>query len=533
MDARVYLLTPARYGGGIRVLTVILGPILGFRGLEDGEWRTCALVVAERNVAPPELTWFVDNEGRRNEVESASERTHLKSFKGFDVWRFDWSVEQSDGEQSIVYSLGDGTEYRFSVPATDQPLRVAYGSCAGFSSLGEMKKVGNKNAMWDVLGEQNREEPYHLMLLGGDQVYADLVWDTVAPLRNRLAGLGGARDWYHAEFTDDIKTAVEEFYFDLYLQRWAQIEPSGLLAQIPSLMMWDDHDVFDGWGSYPQEQQDSPVFRGIWEQAREHFRLFQLQAADDLALPPGMLCKPDEHNEQPNFTYAYRIGDLALAVLDMRSERTQKRVMSLKTWNALQEWMDKELEGCRHLFVVSSIPVVYVNSNLVEAAFGFLPGQQDLEDDFKDQWLSRTHKEERLRLIHRLLKFSQKSGCRATIVSGDVHVAALGYVQSARDGSANEKPNVINQLISSAIVHPPPPGLIVYAMEKVMADNVEEVDRGITARMMKFPFSAQHFIAKRNWLSLELDEESRVWAKWYVEGEKEPYTKVVHPIGER
>ena len=149
--------------------------------------------------------------------------------------------------------------------------------------------------------------------------------------------------------------------------------------------------------------------------------------------------------------------------------------------------MDEKLEGCRHLFVVSSIPVVYVNSNLVEAAFGFLPGQQDLEDDFKDQWLSRTHKEERLRLIHRLLRFSEKSGCRVTIVSGDVHVAALGYVQSARDGFANEEPNVINQLISSAIVHPPPPGLIVYAMEQVMADNVEEVDRGITARMMRFP----------------------------------------------
>jgi hypothetical protein len=49
--------------------------------------------------------------------------------------------------------------------------------------------------------------------------------------------------------------------------------------------------------------------------------------------------------------------------------------------------------------------------------------------------------------------------------------------------------------------------------------------------MMKFPFSAQHFIAKRNWLSLELDDESRVWAKWYVEGEEAPYTKVVHPIG--
>ena len=51
--------------------------------------------------------------------------------------------------------------------------------------------------------------------------------------------------------------------------------------------------------------------------------------------------------------------------------------------------MRKELEGCIHLLVVSSIPVIYVNANLIEAVFGFLPGQQDLEDDFRDQWLAR------------------------------------------------------------------------------------------------------------------------------------------------
>jgi hypothetical protein len=66
------------------------------------------------------------------------------------------------------------------------------------------------------------------------------------------------------------------------------------------------------------------------------------------------------------------------------------------------------------------------------------------------------------------------------IVSGDVHVAALGYIQSARDGFPNEEENVINQLISSAMVHPPP-GMVVYAMEKMMGEVVDEVDRGITA----------------------------------------------------
>jgi hypothetical protein len=73
--------------------------------------------------------------------------------------------------------------------------------------------------------------------------------------------------------------------------------------------------------------------------------------------------------------------------------------------------------------------------------------------------------------------------------------------------------------------------MVVYAMEKVMGDVVEEVDRGITARTMKFPFSNQRFVPARNWLSLDLDEQPRIWAKWYVEGEEEPYTKVIHPIG--
>jgi hypothetical protein len=27
-----------------------------------------------------------------------------------------------------------------------------------------------------------------------------------------------------------------------------------------------------------------------------------------------------------------------------------------------------------------------------------------------------------------------------------------------------------------------------------------------------------------------VDEQDRIWVKWYVEGEPEPYTKVVHPI---
>jgi hypothetical protein len=129
-----------------------------------------------------------------------------------------------------------------------------------------------------------------------------------------------------------------------------------------------------------------------------------------------------------------------------------------------------------------------------------------------------------------LLKFSKDTKCRVTIVSGDVHVAALGYIESKRDGSAGGAANVINQLISSGMVHTPPPGIIVYMMEKVLGDNVEEVDRGITAQMLKFPGTAKRFISARNFLSLTIDDRYRIWAEWFAEGEQAPYTKVIHPV---
>ena len=62
-----------------------------------------------------------------------------------------------------------------------------------------------------------------------------------------------------------------------------------------------------------------------------------------------------------------------------------------------------------------------------------------------------------------------------------------------------------------------------------MADKVEEVDRDVTARMIAFPATDRKFIGTRNWLSLTMDDKDRVWAEWWAEFEKEPYTKVIHP----
>lgn len=510
---------------------IVAGPILGFRGVKDGRWCTSALVVIKGDPTQPQLQFTVGGAPQNQE-----KATLLKTYGDRHVWRLEWSVAQTAQEQTIGYSISGTGAFSYVVPELkkpvpdpeQKPLRIAYASCFGFSSLKYMNKVAVKNAMWTVLLNQHNAKPYHLMMDGGDQVYADLMWETVESLKDWADRPKDVR-FAPGQFTEEMGQDVEKFYFDLYCERWTQPEQQAVLSRIPQIMMWDDHDIFDGWGSYPEEQHKSDVYQGIYKRAREHFRLFQLQARDDNDLGAATLLGQD------GFTYGYRIDDLAILGLDMRSERTDVQVMKTVTWDRVFQWMDDHIgknasTPCKHLIVMSSIPVVYVNSNMLEDIFGWLPGQQDLEDDFRDQWVSRTHMEERLRLIHRLLLFSKESKCRVTIVSGDVHVAALGYIQSERAPQLDEE-NVVNQLISSGMNHPPPAGIIIYMMEKVMGDKVETVDRGITAQMLKFPGSAQRFIGKRNWLSLTLDYKRRIWGEWYTEGEDKPYTKVIHPVG--
>lgn len=163
---------------------------------------------------------------------------------------------------------------------------------------------------------------------------------------------------------------------------------------------------------------------------------------------------------------------------------------------------------------------MYPGFQLIERALGLLPGAQELEDDVRDHWTSRPHREERLRLIHRLLAFARIANCRITLLSGDVHIAATSTI-SANQATSDNNVEVINQLISSAIVNAPPPATALFFLNHV-ASWKEEIDRNIIGEMKAFPNSSDRFIAKRNWLSLQPDDASRIWVQWHVEGESHP-----------
>jgi hypothetical protein len=501
-------------------MAIKLGPVLNFRGCSGGTWRLSALVASDDGEAPA----FQLAAGGAPGAVAAKQIGAFKANRAdLTLWRYDFLVKQGAQPVAARYTI-DGDSWDIAVPAAGAAPALAYGSCNGFSSLKLMKGTAVPNALWEDLARKHAISPFHLLLLGGDQVYSDSMWEELEVL-SKWAALP-TKEGVRQPASDTLKRQVADFFRSLYPKRWSQAAVARMLASIPTLMMWDDHDILDGWGSYDEPLQGCDVYKAIFAAARESFSLYQQQEAPGEAHPLRL-------PKQEHFSFGCRVGPLAILALDMRSERTQSQVMSTGSWKAVYDWLDglpaAEKNGPKHLFIMSSIPVAYPDFSLLENALGMFPGRQELEDDLQDHWTSVPHRQERLRLIHRLLDFSARNQCRVTLLSGDVHVGAVGVIQSARQG-AETATHVINQLTSSGIVHPAPPGMVLFFLENVTGKNMSD-DRDINSAIVEIPGTRHHFIGARNWLALAPDVEGRYWANWHAEREKYPFTKVIHPAG--
>lgn len=505
-----------------------LGPVIKFLDCVDANWQLSILVVTDASDPSPNLILS------KQAIAVPVKLSELKYTKSI-AWRWECKIPLKATPQTINYKV-NGVNFTVQIPAQNKMPTIAYASCNGFSDPKLMKQVVAKNALWSRMSRLHNGDdkirghrfgPWHLLLMGGDQVYSDSIWQAVSALKDWIA-----LDWPQRAkraFNQTMRMQVESFFENLYISRWSQPEVSAALASIPSIMMWDDHDIFDGWGSYSYEQHNCPVYQGIFAVAKRYFQLFQQQS---IIVPP-----PATLPNQSAFNQAYNFGEMGLLVLDMRSERQPHspetadsylpdQVLSEQSWNAVYKWLDAQT--CKHMLIMSSIPVVHPTFGLLEKMLGFLPGQQELEDDLRDHWTSQPHLQERLRMVHRLLRFSADKKCRVTILSGDVHVAAVGVIESDRN---DVPPNarVINQLTSSGIVHPAPPAMVRYFLEQA-CKSVETIDRGITAAMYEFPATTRRLIGARNFLTLEPDDKDRLWANWWVENEADPTTKTIHPV---
>lgn len=457
------------------------GPILHMRGLRDGGIGIAAILVRPAADAAPVLST------ETGEVEPAV----LMERYGLVVLRYSFVLPM---RIDAWYEV-EGKRYPVNT-ALEGDLRIAFVSCNGQEHGDTDRSPAERNVLWDRLATDHERAPLNLLLHGGDQIYADEILDAHPVAQEWGEPNGDAGEGTDAATIKVMREALSRVLLGRYLELYVYPATADLIARVPSLAIWDDHDICDGWGSLPDRKLDSPVGRAVFALARELFLIFQLGGAPD-ALPETCL-------DTTGASLGWRVALPGFHVIapDLRSERRRKRIIGPAGWQVLDRALS-EAEGNRVL-LLSSVPALGPRLSLVEAVFHMMPAMQKYEDDLRDQWQSRTHRDEWRKLLRRLLKTHEAPATRVTLLSGEIHLATRGTL-AARSGP-------IHQLVASGITHPAPPA--AYALTLGTLARLGEAplpDHPIALHPL--PGSNWIYTADRNYLMLARTEGA--WSAWW------------------
>ena len=497
---------------------IIVGPLLGYE--QGGYYTVC--ILTEALASPPKLE--VQVAGKTKSVAFAR-----KAGVGDNAfWRTEFKMAVPAKGQAVEYQIKLKAErlrdrherdgWQFYVPGKTEQPKIAYGSCNGFSSAKLARDTNEPYALWQKMATQHATAPFSLLLMGGDQVYADEIWESKRCPSLQLWNELNYKAQNSAKVTAAMQQEITAFYDWLYTARWSDENMSLMFASIPSVMMWDDHDIFDGWGSYPEERQKCEVFQEVYNNAARLFDVLQLRCSARNRLNPGA-----KHR-----TLCLRFRDYCILALDTRSERTMTQIMSEENWHDVKDWLSNQAgKSVPNLLVMAGVPAVYRSFAAVQAIMDTTPWHEELEDDVHDHWSSRPHLAERMRLVMVLLNFLEspaQNNCQTILLSGDVHVGALGQIW-------NEHKRIgITQLISSGIVHPPPTAFAWAGIQLMTSDTPEALGDGEVTAEMLTPFGSPRYLRTRNFATLQTGTDQKLWLNWICENEKlKPSFAVANP----
>ncbi|CAZ84450.1 unnamed protein product [Tuber melanosporum] len=429
--------------------------------------------------------------GKYKEVEA----TKLHAERGVTFWRFIVEVELGDEQARIAYRINHGPSIAFWVPARGQTMNIMFHSCNGFSLSVNPDDLCGPDPLWRDVLREHRAKPFHVMLGGGDQIYNDAVSKQTEHFK---AWLGIKTPFIKSshEFTPEMAEELEYFYLERYSMWFSQGLFGVANSQIAMVNIWDDHDIIDGFGSYPHHFNSCPVFTGLGAVAFKYYMLFQHQSIVDEKEehePSWVLgCAPGPYIAELSRSCFMFLGrKVAFLGLDCRTERMRDIVLSEESYDLVFERLTKEVVAgeTKHLIVLLGVPIAYprlvwleniMTSRLMDplkalGRMGYLggflnsfDGGVELLDDLDDHWTAKNHKTERNWFIERLQDFAAEKSVRITILGGDVHLAGIGQFFSSpklhipRENDHRYMPNVI----SSAIVNTPPPNAMADVLNK-------------------------------------------------------------------
>lgn len=366
--------------------------------------------------------------------------------------------------------------------------------------------------------ESNRKVRFALLV--GDQVYAD-EWQTKIL----------------AAQTHEERVAL---YLEVYRHYWAHIHYRRVLCALPAVLIWDDHDITDGWGStldsfIGDSDNFKPDWLGLMKAATKSFSVMQasrnplpLQAGSDAA-----------------FDFCFKVGKSGFACLDLRSNRNLRKAQLMTSDQAgrIRNWVDANRDDITTLFIVS--PVVFshgapVIDDLVVGIWPWLmkavdiisgwgrwaQGMRtkfgknlgDIRDDIRDSWGAKENASQADMILDYLygLQNDPLHPLSVVILSGDIHTSGYSSLYSS-DPTHADRPTIPH--ITSSSVAYTPFNWILEAIYRNAAKTVALGQRGAYSAQVSHHFCSRS-VAVLSIRPTQAGQQLKV--KYYLEGFPEP-----------
>ena len=379
--------------------------------------------------------------------------THVAEITGLNPFScYGYALYGTDGSNDRII-LGETKHYSFRTlhQKSTKPFSFAFLSChmpykdefLGHTSINNMQ-------MWSHLGTilKKRKEEMRFVINGGDQVYTD--------------GVNGLNIWKYlakvASSHDGVITpsqaSMESWYRDIYRGYWGFENIKKIFAAYPQYMIWDDHELKDGWGSYYLKKNKDELDEIFdWESA-DITRQEAIILLDRMKSAAMNVYHEYQHSHNPTtpketYDYHFDTQGATFYVLDGRGKRDinkhSRKVLGSTQLARFKHYVENlDPETTPFLFVTSAIPIIHLKSVLANADDNIIADMQDMQDDLRDTWEHRSHDSERKALL-KILFAAAARGIRVSVLSGDVHCAAAFKLVDEHTGAT------IYQLTSSGI----------------------------------------------------------------------------------
>ena len=393
-------------------------------------------------------------------------------------------------------------------------------------------------AVWNripeiIATEQNANVRF--AILAGDQIYADEIETKV--------------------LDEEDPKKKRQHYLEVYRKFWNSEHYRRVLCRLPAVLMWDDHDITDGWGSredsFQKEkpQEFEPQWLELFNAAKDMFRIMQASRNPD----------PLSNNFELSFDTCFRVGRAGFVMADLRSHRNVRAVKRIENGKSVFEgriWLPEQLQLIKDwiaanrknldtLFFIS--PVVFshgapqVENYLLRSWFRIITTVNlatrfhllrktiqwfndkvgDLRDDINDSWGSEANRDEADTALDFLFDLENpqhvEESLNVVILSGDIHTPGYSTLYSSEP--SHRRKAVIPHIVASPVAYEP----FSWVGEAIFRHLTKVVRIG---RKGSYTSQVSHHFCYRNVVVVSLrnyeQDESYLKVKYYLEGFPEP-----------